>query len=272
MSSIQPNYSAISPPSQQSLNEGGANSTLQQSGRSIRPAASQLSHSPLAGLATKKTTASTTISKTATAPGDVKRPLVGQARQSLEMAAIASEFATVTSEAATQAAAFRAIAFYTRNSTRINAPLRAGDNAKLLDQFSKAVNYGLERLPDYGQIHGKLDRRVHFSREMLDAILRVKSLDDPAFISTSGHSFDSSAYSLRNTLIHIEAKYAADVSGISPDPHARENLLRSGSTLDLVKANVHEVVDEDDPLFGSQDEAFRAELWMRQKTPELGQK
>jgi hypothetical protein len=61
------------------------------------------------------------------------------------------------------------------------------------------------------------------------------------------------------------------VSGISPDTHARENLLRSGSTLDLVKAHVHDVVDEDDPLFGLHDEAFRAELWMRQKTPEPGQ-
>lgn len=205
---------------------------------------------------------------TASATGTTQRSRLGHARQSLEMASIASEFAAAKTDEAAQAAAMRAIAFYTTNSSRINAPLRAGDNAKLLDNFRKAVDYGLEHLPDYGQAREPLDRRVHFSREMLDAIVRDGQLHDPAFMSTSAQRFDPSALSLRNTLIHIEAKYAADVSGISPDPHARENLLRSGSTLQLLDAKLEPVDDEDDPLFDAQDQAVRAELWMRQRTPE----
>jgi hypothetical protein len=72
------------------------------------------------------------------------------------------------------------------------------------------------------------------------------------------------------SVIHIvDARNAADVSHISSDPCAREHLLRSRSTLNLVKAYVVNIVDEDDPLFKAGDEsAIRAELWMRQRTPD----
>ena len=184
------------------------------------------------------------------------------------MNAIASEFAAAKTEDAAQAASFRAIAFYTKNSTRINAPLRAGDNGKVLDSFRKAIDHGLEHLPDYGHCREPLDRRVHFSRAMLDGILRDGALHDPAFMSTSANRIDPSVLSLRNTLIHIDAKYASNISGISPDPHAREHLLRSNSTLQLLDAKLAPALGEDDPLFDPQGDAFRAELWMRQRTPE----
>jgi hypothetical protein len=201
-------------------------------------------------------------------PGSIRRADLGHARQSLEINSIALAFDAAKTDETAKEAAFRAIAFYTKNSTRINAPLRAGDNGRLLDAFRRAVDYGLKQLPDFGQTREPLDRRVHFSREMLDTIIREGTLHDPAFISTSACLLDSSALSLRNTLIHIEAKYAADVSGISPDPHARENLLCSNSTLELVDAKLTRVDDEDDPLFQPGNESVRAELWMRQQTPE----
>jgi hypothetical protein len=221
-----------------------------------------------------KRSATTYVSNTTSASGKVNRSSIGHAEQSLRIAAIAKEFESAKSEADAQAAAFRAIAFYTKNSSRINAPLRKGEGSKILDTFRRTVDYGLERLEDYGQPRGQLDRRVHFSREMIDAIIRDGSLYDPAFISTSAHNLDPNAATLRNTLIHIiDAKYAADVSSISPDPHARENLLRSHSTLDLIKAKVAPVVDKDDPLFNPKDDSrVRAELWMRQKTPEPEQR
>ncbi|MGS0896005.1 hypothetical protein ACVBGC_26265 [Burkholderia stagnalis] len=52
------------------------------------------------------------------------------------------------------------VCFAGRAVVSARAPLRAGDNQALLDVFRKAVDYGLERLPDYGQPHGPLDRGV----------------------------------------------------------------------------------------------------------------
>jgi hypothetical protein len=190
-----------------------------------------------------------------------------RAQQSLQMVSIVNDFVGATTEAAAHSAALRAVAFYTKNSTLINAPLREGQSSQLLDAFRRAMNHGLKSLPAYGQDSESLDRRVHFSRAMLDEIVKSGQLTDPGFISTTAQPIDPATVSSRNTLIHLRARYSADVSGVSPDPHAREHLLLSNSTLKLENAHIRPIDDEDDPLYGSTD-AVRAELWMRQKTPD----
>jgi len=91
-----------------------------------------------------------------------------------------------------------------------------------------------------------------------------RSAAHPCVYSTPTVSFSV------NTLIHIgDARFAADVSAISLDPHAAEHLLHASSRPTLLSASVQPIEDEDDPLFDPHANAFGAELWMRQEMPDL---
>lgn len=191
----------------------------------------------------------------------------GSAQRSLEMNAIAADFASADNPDAARAVAFRAIRFYATNSNAVNGPLRAGVDAPMVEVLRRAIDYGLSQLPDYGQPRDTLHRRVHFSQAKLDDIVRSGQLNDPAFTSTTALPFDNNAYSARNTVMHINARHAANIAMLSPDPHAREHLLPSRSTFALSNARVMPVDDEDDPLFDINGATVRAELWMRQNSP-----
>ncbi|WP_225765899.1 ADP-ribosyltransferase [Inquilinus sp. Marseille-Q2685] len=176
---------------------------------------------------------------------------------------IGSRFAQARNRAQALEAAHQAITFITTNSNSINIPLREGRLTPELIRFRNAADYAIQNASDYGALR-QLDRRVDFSLEFLQRILQDQELTDAAFTSTSAMPMDPSVDSpFRNTLLHIQARWAADVSGLSPNPHFQEHLLPSNSRFKILKGHI----DRRDDADTDYSQPFKAELWLEQIEP-----
>lgn len=161
-----------------------------------------------------------------------------------------------------------AITFITTNSNSINNPLRLGHGSPRLEALKNAIDYGIQKSPDYGT-ERNVDRRVDFSPEFLQQIFQDGILTDPAFASTTANQEDPSAdFLLRNTLLHIKARWATEVANLSPNSHFQEHLLLSGSRCRLIRGHIEKRRDDDDHMYS---QPVKAELWLEQIEPEQNQ-
>ncbi|SNB71503.1 hypothetical protein SAMN07250955_108133 [Arboricoccus pini] len=163
-------------------------------------------------------------------------------------------------------AAHQAVTVVTTNSNLINLPIRQGKLTPEIKAFRDAVNYAIQNAPDYG-VPRRLDRVVDFSVAFLNQILKAQELTDAAFTATSSVPMDPEANRpFRNTLLHIEARWAADVADLSPDPHIKEHLLPSNARFKILRGQIR---DRDGDL-SDYSQPVKAELWLEQIEPDQG--
>lgn len=179
------------------------------------------------------------------------------------LALINNYFAAAKNKSSALAAARQAVRFITTNSNLVNAPLREGESSKNLQNFRDAVDYWIQHAPDYGQPR-QVDRRVNFSPEFLEEILNKGILTDMAFTATTEIPMDPDAtYPFRNTLLHINSRWAADVSHVSSDGHIQEHLLPSHARFQIVKGHI----DQHDLGDFPGAHPVKARLWLQQIEP-----
>ncbi|MGO6748271.1 hypothetical protein ACCS93_38865 [Rhizobium ruizarguesonis] len=179
---------------------------------------------------------------------------------------ISNYFAAAKDKSSALAASKQAVRFITANSSLVNAPLREGEISTNLQNFRDAVDYWIQHAPDYGQPR-QVDRRVNFSPEFLEEILNKGILTDMAFTATTKTPMDPDAtYPFRNTSLHINARWAADVSHVSPDGHFQEHLLPSHARFQIVKGHI-EKHDLEGDFPGAHP--VKAHLWLEQVEPSL---
>jgi hypothetical protein len=188
-----------------------------------------------------------------------------QARKSLELAQIAQAFRSARTEPERVDAANRAIGFWIDDSALIQPGLRRPDGpGPILEEFRRATDHGIRRKPDYGLPRPELNRLVDLPGADIEGMLTRGHLHDGAFIGAATTPVRPHAHPLRNTLMHIEARYAADVSDLVAHPNAPWHMLPSDTTLDLVAGHLQADPDPRDPAHATQ-----AELWFRQRAPDL---
>jgi hypothetical protein len=177
---------------------------------------------------------------------------------------LGDQFARSRNQAEALAISHRAIGLITTNSSLINGPIREAVVSSQLEKFKNAIDYAIQHSPDYGN-ERNVDRVVDFSLEFLEKTLREGFLTDAAFTSTTAIQVDPAVNRpFRNTVLHIKARWGADVSRRSPDPHMQEHLLLSGSRFRILKGHLENQPDDPDVPFS---QPVRARLWLEQMEP-----
>jgi hypothetical protein len=177
---------------------------------------------------------------------------------------LGDQFARSRSQAEAMAISRRAILLITTNSGLINGTIREAVVSTQIIKFKNAIDYGIQHSPDYGN-ERNVDRVVDLSPEFLEKLLHEGFLTDAAFTSTTAIQVDPVVNRpFRNTVLHIKARWGADVSDRSPEPHMQEHLLLSGSRFRILKGHIENQPDDPDVPYS---QPVRARLWLEQMEP-----